>query len=49
MIFFLFFLENRIWHFLQIVSLGDNLHGVKSSYFPGKYEKIFKMSSAEIV
>ena len=26
MIFFLFFPENRIWHFMQIVSLGDNLH-----------------------
>ena len=23
---FLFFLENRIWHFIQIVSLGDSLH-----------------------
>ena len=28
MIFFLFSLENRIWHFMQIVSLGDNLHEV---------------------
>ena len=25
-IFFLFFLENRTCHFMQIVSLGDNLH-----------------------
>ena len=25
MIFFLFFPENRIWHFKQIDSLGDNL------------------------
>ena len=25
-IFFLFFPENRIWHFMQIVSTGDNLH-----------------------
>ena len=27
MIFFLYFLENRIWHFMQIVSLEDkNVH-----------------------
>ena len=26
MIFFLFFLENRIWHFMQIVFNGDNLY-----------------------
>ena len=25
--FFLFFSENGVWHFIQIVSLGDNLHG----------------------
>ena len=25
-IFYLFFLENRIWQFMQIVSTGDNLH-----------------------
>ena len=23
-----FSLENKIWHFMQIVSLGDNLHEV---------------------
>ena len=42
MTFFLFFLENRIWHFmqivslgdsLQIVSLGDNLHEVSNPIF----------------
>ena len=27
-IFFLFFLENRIWHFMQIVSKEDSLHEV---------------------
>ena len=26
MIFFLFFPENRFWHFMQIVSIRDNLH-----------------------
>ena len=33
-VFFLFFLENRIWHFMQIVSLGDNLHEVLDLFFP---------------
>ena len=33
MIFFLFFLENRIWYFMQIVSLGDNLHAVSNPIF----------------
>ena len=31
--FFLFFLENGIWHFMQIVSLGDNLHEVSNLIF----------------
>ena len=31
--FFLFFLENKIWHFMQIVSLGDNLHEVSDPIF----------------
>ena len=26
MIFFLFFQVSRIWHFMQIVSIGDSLH-----------------------
>ena len=30
---FLFFLENRIWHFMQIVSFGDNLHEVSDPIF----------------
>ena len=29
---FPFFLENRIWHFMQI-SLGDNLHEVSDPIF----------------
>ena len=32
-IFFLFFIKNRIWHFMQIVSLGDNLHKVSVPIF----------------
>ena len=34
-----FFLENRIWHFMQIVSIGDNLHET-SNYVPWKIWKI---------
>ena len=33
MIFFLFFPENRIWHFMQIVSVGDNLHEMSNPVF----------------
>ena len=32
-IFFLFFLENRIWLFMQIVSSGDNLHEMSDPIF----------------
>ena len=44
---FLFFPENRLWHFLQIVSLGDSLHEM-SNLFSGKNKKkniSFKMSN----
>ena len=40
MIFFLFLLENRIWHFMQIVTFGD-AWSVKS-YFLRKIKKIFQ-------
>ena len=33
MIIFLFFPENRIWHFMQIVSIGDNLHEMSKPVF----------------
>ena len=39
-IFFLFFLENMIWHFMQNVSLGDNLHDVSDPIFQEKIRKI---------
>ena len=59
MIFFLFFTENRIWHFMQIV---DNLHEISKLHwrqfawniktmksFSGKSKKkYFSMSSEEI-
>ena len=32
-IFFLFILDNRIWHFMQIVSYEDNLHEVSGPVF----------------
>ena len=37
--FFLFFPEKRIWHFMQNVSSGDNLHKM-SNLFSRKYMKI---------
>ena len=39
--------ENRIWHFMQIISLGDNLHVMSKPVFWEKQEKYFKMVSAE--
>ena len=48
MMLFLFFPENRFWHFMQIVSYGDNLHGMSNPVFWEKYEKYFRLSSAEI-
>ena len=34
---FLFFHENRFWHYMQIVSYGDNLHEMSKPIF---WEKI---------
>ena len=39
---FLFFQENRIRHFMQIVSIGDNLHEMSKPVFWGKKEEIFQ-------
>ena len=36
-IFFLFFPEIRLWHFMQIVSKGDNLHEMSKPTFWEKY------------
>ena len=38
-IFFLIFPENRTWHFMQIVSIGDKLHEMSNLVFLEKYEK----------
>ena len=44
---YFFFIGNRIWHLLQIVPVGDNLHKM-SKLFPGQNKKnIIKVSSAE--
>ena len=48
MIFFLFFPENSIWHSMQAVSSGDSLHEISNPIFWEKWEKHFKMFSAEI-
>ena len=47
-VFFLFLPENRIWHFVQIVSIRDNLHVMSKPGFLEKEEKYFNMLSAEI-
>ena len=36
LIFFLFSPENKIWHFMQTVSLGENLHDVSNPVFSEK-------------
>ena len=47
LIFFLFFTENRLSHFMQIVSRGDNCIKCQSQFSGKIQEKYFKMSSAE--
>ena len=39
-----FFSENRVWHFMQTVSLGNNLHEMSTHVFLKKSEKYFEMS-----
>ena len=41
MTFFLFFPENRFWHFMQIGSNGDNLHEMSKPFFMGKIREVF--------
>ena len=44
MLFFLFFLENRIRHFMHIVS-GDNLHEMSDPIFKEKFgDNLHEMS-----
>ena len=42
MAFFVFFPENRIWHFMQIVSIGDNLHEMSKLFSRKNKKKIFQ-------
>ena len=49
MIYFLYFLENRLWHFMQIVSRGDNLLEMSKHVFKWKLKTNVKMVSAEIL
>ena len=44
---FLFFPENRIGHFIQIVSSGDNLHKMSSPVFWKNRENVINLWSAE--
>ena len=46
-IFFWLFQENRVWRFMQIVRIGDNLYEISNTISWEKYQKYFKMSSAE--
>ena len=39
MIFFLFFPENRLWHFMQIISIGDCLHEMSKLVFSEKKQQ----------
>ena len=39
---FLFYPENWLWHFMQIVSIGDNLHEMSKPFFLGNKRNIFQ-------
>ena len=45
---YLFFPENRIWYFMQMVSIGDNLHKLSKLVF-WENKKNIKMSSADFL
>ena len=45
----LFSLENCLWHFMQVVSSGDNLHEMSNTIFCKNLEIDFKMLSAKIL
>ena len=36
-----------IWHFMQIIIIGENLHEMSKHVFWEKIRKIFQMSSAD--
>ena len=43
MIFFLLFPQNRLWHFMQIVSNGDNFHEMSKPVFWGKNRQMLSI------
>ena len=45
--FLIFFPENRFWHFMQIVSIGDNLHEMSNPVMGKNKKNITDLSSAE--
>ena len=47
--FFLFFQENKIWYFMQIVSFRDNLQKMSNFIFWGKWDLncLFLLASAD--
>ena len=45
---FLFFQENRLWYFMQIVFLGEYLHEISKPVCWTNYKNIINFSSAEI-
>ena len=47
-IFFLFFSENRFWHYMQIVSYGDNLHVMSKPVFWENKKNIIIVFGEEI-
>ena len=46
-LFFLFYPENGIWHFMQIVSTGDNLYEMSNLVFCEKEENYFNLLPAD--
>ena len=42
-----FFSENRVWHFMQAVSLGNSLHEMSKPVFLNKSKIYFKMSAVD--
>ena len=48
-IFFLFFPENRFWHFMQIISSGDNLHEMPKPVSEKNKKNIINVLAAELV
>ena len=47
MLFFLFFSRKQVLTFMQIVSIGDNLHEMSKPVFWANKKKYFSMLSAE--